>query len=473
MSCPRTRRVRARGLRSAPLLLALLCAPFFACSSQEEPQRVFVIVIDTLRYDALGVNAGRELGTPHIDALAAQGVRFEQAISASGWTLPAMASLLTGTWPTVHKALGKNALLTPISADVPLIAELLAARGFRTLAFANAAFLSPVLGVARGFEVYDHSHAYNDRIRRADETVDKALSALSKHRREKLFALVHLFDPHLDFDPPAAELAAFVPSPREPEPPLSMRSCRRLQAADGVPSAADRDYLRAVYQAEVAAVDRAIGRFLAGLEELGLDRNATLILTADHGEEFWDHGDFEHGHTLYGELIRVPLIVKPPAELGLAGKVVSAQVRVLDVPPTILELAGMAQPPSFVGRSLLPLMRGSESADRVAFSESTLYGSDKLSWRTERWHYIFDRNPQAARPEELYDWRADPLTQRDLLDEQPAVVARLRQELVAFQRDLELLASTVADSEVQNLAPSNAKALLESLESLGYTGSER
>lgn len=459
--------------RAGRVLLLSLLAFLPACSRGEEPQRIFVLVVDTLRYDALGVNAGADLGTPRIDALARQGVRFEQAISSSGWTLPSMASLLTGTWPTVHKALGKNALLTPISADVPLIAELLRAEGFRTLAFTNAAFLSPVLGVARGFEVYDHRHAYNDRIRRADETVDTALARLAEHRREPLFVLLHVFDPHLDFDPPERELAAFVPTPRDPRPPISMRACRRLQGPDGVPSVEDRDYLRSVYQAEVAAVDRAIGRFLDGLAELGLDRNATLILTADHGEEFWDHGGFEHGHTLYDELIRVPLLVKPANEPELAGRVVPAQVRVLDLAPTILELAGLPQPPSFVGRSLLPLLRGEEEAERVAFSESTLYGSDKLSWRTERWHYILDRNPAAERREELYDRRADPLALHDVAGAEPQVLARLRRELLAFHADLELLASTVADSEVQNLAPSNAKKLLESLESLGYTGSER
>lgn len=471
LSRPKSR--TGRTLARAPLVAALLAALAGACSRAPEPPRVFLVVIDTLRHDALGCNVGAERGTPHIDALAREGVRFEQAISASGWTLPAMASLLTGTWPTVHKALGKNALLTPVSPDVPLVPELLAERGFTTLGFANAAFLSPVLGLGRGFDVYDHRHAYNDRIRRADETVDTALAAIHAHRREPLFVMVHLFDPHLDFDPPEPELSELVPPDRRPRPPISMRDCRRLQGPHGVPSRADIEYLRAVYQAEVTAVDRAIGRFVAGLVELGLYEGSTLVLTSDHGEEFWDHGDFEHGHTLYDELIRVPLLVKPPAELGLAGRTVEAQVRVLDVAPTVFDLLAIPKPPGFVGTSLLPLMRGEESTPRVAFSESTLYGSDKLSWRTERWHYVLDRNPAAEPPEELYDWRADPGTQRNLIEAQPRVALELRNALLSFKQDLELFAGTLADGQVQNLAPSNAERLLESLESLGYTGRDR
>lgn len=452
-------------------LLPLLSLSLFASCAEpetwsEDSQVVVVVLIDTLRRDALGCYGHPEANTPRIDELAGEGVRFEQAISSSGWTLPSVASLLTGTWPTVHKAVGRIPRMTPITTDLPVAGEVFQEGGFETLGFVNAAFLSPLLGLDRGFDLFDHRHAYNQDMRRADETVDSALVQVSEREGRDLFVLVHLFDPHLDYDGPEPHRYEFTDGRKNPPAPLTMQTVRALGNS---PDPAQAKYVRGLYQGEVAFTDRAVGRLIDGLKELGVWDRTTMVLTADHGEEFWDHGGFEHGHTLYDELIRVPLVVRLPGNEG-AGRVVADQVRVLDVMPTLFELTGLDCPESFIGHSLLPLLKGEDDEPRIAFSQSTLYGSDKLSWRTERYHLIFDRAKKAERPMELYDWVADPAEQDDLVHEQPELAKRLYAELRAFHADLEVQGRLLSTPDIENIHPKRIKKYLESIESLGYTG---
>ncbi|MFH1755971.1 MAG: sulfatase-like hydrolase/transferase, partial [Candidatus Latescibacterota bacterium] len=168
----------------------------------EAKQNVMLIIIDTVRRDALGCYGNPLNPSPNIDAVAADGVRFEQAISASGWTLPSVASLLTGTWPTIHGGSGKISKLTAIRDEVPTAAEVMKSAGFQTFAFANAAFVSPMLHLDRGFEVFDHKYTYNDNYRRADETIDAVIPLLDQNRSKANFIMIHLFDPHLDYGAP-------------------------------------------------------------------------------------------------------------------------------------------------------------------------------------------------------------------------------------------------------------------------------
>ncbi len=428
-----------------------------------EPRLVIVVVVDTLRADALSCYGGPPGATPNLDALAADGARFEQAVSSSGWTLPSIASILTGTWPTLHKALGKQTRLTPITADLPTAPELLQAAGFDTIAYANAAFVSPLLGLNRGFHVFDHRHAYNDRTRRADETVDAATRDLAAAERDT-FLFLHLFDPHLDYDPPEDVRRRLLGGAGPPR--VGWHACQKLGAMPG----RGRQTVQALYAAEVTFVDEQLGRLFDALKDAGRYDEATIVVTADHGEEFWDHGGFEHGHTLYDELVRVPLIVKPPVSLVPEPADVSAQVRVLDVMPTVFEALDLEPPASFAGASLVPLMRGEDDASRIAFSESTLYGADKLSWRSDPWKYVRDRNPDSKRPEELYDWRTDPGETNNVLESNPEVAARLRAELEAFTTDLANRARTLRAGQVQDLSPREEAEYNESLEALGYTG---
>lgn len=427
---------------------------------------VVVMVIDTLRRDALGCYGNPRGLSPRIDAIAAEGIRFDRAISTSGWTLPAVASLLTGAWPTVHGGLGKKTALTPIRDELPTAAECFRESGFNTLGVANAAFVSPLLHLDRGFDVYDHRHAYNWEIRRADESIDTALRLMRAHQEESNFVFIHLFDPHLDYDPPPGYVTKFTGGRQEPAPPLSMKMCLAMEGNDGdqPPAPQDVDYVEGVYYGEVNFVDVHVGRLVDELKAMGMYERTTLIITADHGEEFWEHNGFEHGHTLYDELIRIPLIMKLPAAVRPVKGVISGQVRLLDVMPTVFDLLGMETPPSFVGRSLMPFVMGQQQEDLIAFSESTLYKGDKLSWRTDRYKYVYDLNPQGEQQAELYDWRSDPAETQNIIEEQPQIAAELHQQLIQFYEQLKAQTQTMSHPAVVNMSPK----VIESLRSLGY-----
>jgi len=158
------------------------------------------------------------------------------------------------------------------------------------------------------------------------------------------------------------------------------------------------------------------------------------------------------------------LILRLPPTTPTSQRVVDAQVRGLDVAPTIFDLLGIDKPDWFVGASLIPLMAGEETADRIAFSESTLYGADKLSWRIEQYKYIVDLNPAAPVPEELYDWRNDPGETHNLLTTLPDVADRLRRQLNTFHDDLVARARTMSQPAIKDMSPRE----IERLKSLGY-----
>lgn len=462
-----------RLLGSSALLLSLFSSLAACGAERSEAPVVVLVLVDTLRRDSLSCYGGA-YPTPNLDALAARGVRFEQAISSSGWTLPAAASILTGVSPSVHQARGKKTRLTPISPDVETVAERLRAGGVRTLAFTNAAFVNPLLGLTRGFEHESHRHAYNQDIRRAGETFAAALGELAHDDGRPTFALIHLFDAHLDYDPPGEFAARYTEGLSDTRRPLSFPDCSRVPPGEQEPGVTPEQVrrVRAAYEAEVAYVDHELGRFLAALEERGDLARTTVIVTADHGEEFWEHGAFEHGHSLYDELVRVPLLFTPPLGGGEEGRVCAVPVRTLDLAPTLCELLGLAPSPDHEGSSLLSVLRGTDSTPRTALSEGTLYGSDKFALRTERYKLVLDRHPQAQRPLELYDWTIDPLELDDLALREPALARSLANELEARLAALATLARDLRPGEPQDLSPAKRAEYEAQLDSLGYGGDD-
>jgi arylsulfatase A-like enzyme len=455
-----------RGLRRPPLRLLLVAAAVTAAGGAGWLLRralapvsptVVVVLIDTLRQDALGGYGCPDGTTPHLDALAAESATFRDAVSTSCWTLPAVGSLLTGTWPTLHGGFGKGVVLTPIRDEVPTLAEVLRDAGFRTTGVANAAFVSPMLNLDRGFDVFDHRYAYNSSIRRADESVDAAIARLRAQRRRPHFLFLHLFDPHLNYDPPPPWDRRFTQGLSGPPAPLDATTCRSL-GPDGAA------WTRGVYLGEVAFVDRQVGRLAAELRRLGLWDACTFVVLSDHGEELWDHGGFEHGHSLRDELIAIPLLVKPPAAAPTARPIVGAQVRMVDVPATLLDLAGVDAPGSFTGESLAPLLAGRTSERLVAFAEGTLYGDDRVAWRTRENKLIVDLNAAPGEALELTDRTRDPAERRNLTAEEPETAARLQDELGAFLGGMVERAERMSQPAPRSLAPAD----VERLRSLGY-----
>lgn len=464
-------------LRLCAFVLAGLALFSASCAESRPPQHVVLIIADTLRADSLSCYGNERIETPGIDRLAEAGTRFDSAISSSCWTLPSVASILTGTWPTVHKALGRQALLTPISPDVQSAPEILRDEGFRTIALVNAAFLDPLLGLDRGFEIFDHVDVYNTRIRRADATVDAALLELERARDESTFLLIHLFDPHLNYDPPEG-FTDGLDDPRFPAPPLSFRKIEPLwsRRRGRQPSAETIEWVRRVYEADIEFLDAQIARLTTGLQERGLFDDTTIIFTSDHGEEFWDHGDFEHGHSFYDELIRVPLIVKLPANAASTQTpVVATQVRTLDVFPTIFDVTQVSLPKSFVGESLYSLCTGGTEPDRISFSEGNLYAGDAVAWRTGPYKYVWDRHPQAPVRELLFDLNADPGERTNLASDPEFRDKKeeLARELRSFLEEIESLGEGHRVPEVRDMSPGKNRDYMEwmkRMNDLGYTG---
>src|SRR6202140_4090167 len=349
---------------------------------------IFLVTIDTLRADHVGCYGYKQVETPALDALAADGVRFTQAFTHSPITNTSHITILTGLLPSVH---GVTDFGVPLSPQHVTAAELLKKRGYQTAAFIGAVILDSntlAPGLDRGFDFYDNFPAKTEtkerwgRVeRRGMEVVGHAETWFEKHRTGPHFVWVHLYDPH---------------DPYEPPPPFSEKY---------------KDHL---YDGEIAYADSAVAHWIAFLKKAGAYDNATILVTGDHGEGLGEHGEETHGLFLYDSTLHVPLILKTPAAAH-HGTVIDSQVRTTDILPTILSATSVAAPADLNGESLLPLIEQTKTAqgpDRALFGETDYplrWGWASLrALRTDNTKLI-----EAPRPE-LYDLQADPKELKNL-----------------------------------------------------------
>jgi arylsulfatase A-like enzyme len=412
------------------------CAPHPPVET-EHPVNVLLVVVDTLRADRLGCQGSDSGLTPALDEAAAGGVRFSNTSAHSPWTLPSMASLLTSRHPSGHRA-GKKLgpfRFSTLPGEVPTLQERFAGAGYETAAVINVDFLSDAFGMTRGFDLVDFaSSESNSGTRIAADTTDAALHRLRQLNGGPFFLLVHYFDPHLEYDPPA-EFRRLHARPQDRAgaghlfgSKVEMAALRQGRARLA-PLMLER--LEALYDGEVAYTDREVGRLLDRLAGLGLDSSTLVVITADHGEEFGDHQGFEHGHTLYQELLHVPLILRLPGRLPEA-RVVDSTVRLIDLAPTILELAGLPpQVEGFAGKSLVPLIEGREQGDRPVFAEGNFWGADLYSWHSDSFKLILRPGAGQGQPArtELFDLRQDPGERQNLAGQVPGRDDRLLADL--------------------------------------------
>src|SRR5580658_8375325 len=353
---------------------------------KSSPPDVYLITIDTLRADHVGCYGYKQVETPALDALAADGVRFTQAFTHSPITNTSHITIMTGLLPSVH---GVTDFGIPLSPQHVTAAELLKKQGYQTAAFIGAVILDSntlAPGLDRGFDFYDNFPAKTDTKERWDrverrgmEVVEHAEAWFGKHRAGPHFVWVHLFDPH---------------DPYEPPPPFSEKY---------------KDHL---YDGEIAYADSAVAHWIAFLKKAGVYDNAIIIVTGDHGEGLGEHGEETHGLFLYDSTLHIPLLLKLPAAAH-RGTVIGAQVRTTDILPTILSVTGAAAPPELNGESLLPLIvNQSAPSNRELFGETDY----PLRWgwaplralRSETAKLI-----KAPRPE-LYDLQSDPKELKNL-----------------------------------------------------------
>jgi arylsulfatase A-like enzyme len=359
---------------------------------------VVMISIDTLRPDHVGAYGYGRPTTPRLDALARQGLLAEDAVSTSSWTLPAHLSLLTSLDPGAH---GGVDMEHGFNGRVPTLAETLRGAGYATHAVTSHLYVSAVYGLDRGF---DHLDFHQDR--KATDVADRATDLLDRVGDRPFFLFLHFYDPHWHYDPPATTRALFERPYTGDVTGLWQDFSKRARITP-----ADVQHLLDLYDGEIRYVDDEIGRVLDHMKSRGLDRSTLVVVTSDHGEEFREHGSWEHQKTLYEEVVRIPLLMRGP---GLAARREAAQVSLLDVAPTVLAWAGLPAWPHAQGRSLL-----APAGTREAYGETdhTTDGSYKLFLRGAqgRWKTIVSLSRTDRRPRgvEWYDLSTDPSEKRN------------------------------------------------------------
>jgi arylsulfatase A-like enzyme len=364
--------------------------------------RVILISIDSLRADHVGCYGYARQTTPHIDSLATNAVVFTDCIAQSSWTLPSHASLLTSLFVKTHGACGPN---EGVSAKALVIAEELRRHGYATAAFVTAPFLLPQYGMNQGFDVYD---ARCSSVRHIDSHHDvtnpclhrRAVEWLDTWHEAPFFLFLHYWDVHYDYVPPAPYDTLFDPGY---DGDISGRDfARNTRIRAGMPQR-DLEHVIALYDGEIACTDTYVGELFRMVAELGIADETLVVVTSDHGDEFLEHGATGHGHTLYQELIRVPLIWADPSSVDGALRVDDV-VQSVDVAPSILEYLGIPRPDALEGRSFVPRLRGGQPEARTAFSETRSGGFLKavVGTRTKIIRTMLNEQTKA------YDLLSDP-----------------------------------------------------------------
>jgi len=421
-----------------------------ARTSSEEPFRIFVILIDTLRPDHLGCYGYERATSPIIDRLARQGVLFERAISAAPWTNPSVLSLFTALYPSDlwQTKPHAEAIRMAIPPEAVTLAEILATNGYLTIGASDHPGINQGL-FGQGFDIYaqlsSEGDAHTGLAGTDPEMILNRLRELLAPRPGPVFTYLHLMYPHMPYDPPS------------PYDNLFGRGVFHFN----FDNSKDKDAVINMYDGEIRYTDDFVGAFLDELGRLGLAENSLVVLLSDHGEGFWEHGLFEHGNSLYNELLHVPLILWAPGKLP-AGKRVPDLVRTVDLLPTILDLVGAGGDSVFRGRSLLPLLDGGEHGQRLAYSESPHVRIVKGKTIQSETGKVIWPNTRGA-PPEYYDLVKDPgehVNQYKAAGEELAKLERIMEAIGTSARE-----HRAAFTSVQH-APS--KDLLRRLKTLGY-----
>ena len=382
------------------------CRP--ASARPAERPDVILVSIDSLRFDHLGCYGYAKATSPTIDGLASRGVRFETAVSTTSWTLPAHAAMLSGLFDTSHGVVD-NGLALP--EDVQTLPEILRAAGYRTAGFFGGPYLDPAYGFAKGFDHYESCMSPEVADSHRDVTGPRTVAAVkawldgagSAGDARPLFLFIHLWDVHYDYMPPKEYVERFDPGY---EGTLDGSDFLRNPAVEPRMAPRDFDHLLALYDGEIRFTDENLGRILDDFGRRGRPSKPLVLVTADHGEEFFEHGNKGHQRSLFEEVVRVPWIVCWPGQLD-AGRVVRDQVRLVDLMPTVLSLAGVQGAPPMDGRDVAPLMRGKTLAPRPALLELLVDRNEVLGVRTDRTKSL--QWPKSA-PSLVYryDLRLDP-----------------------------------------------------------------
>lgn len=400
-------------------------------------RNVLLIGVDTLRADRLSALGYHRPTTPHLERLAAAGIRFRNVRSQAPWTLPSFASILTSRYPSAHGAgRGGQKEWTAIDPGTSSIAELLARAGYETQGVVANRLLSPKYGLDQGFEGYRSRRTFES----ADADADTVCEFVESHRTTPWLFFWHIMDPHLPYSTEARFHDAFTDkdyvgrfSARKSVPFEALVGHQRegRNAYEGPPplpdlSPADQRYVSDAYDAEIAETDAAIGRVLDALIASGQWENTIIGFVADHGEGLNDHDHYHHGYTLYDDQVRIPMLLRIPGRHE--GRVVDTAVASIDLMPTIFGALEMEPPAEFQGRDLAA---DGFAKQRPYFIECPTYDSSaQKAWVDGSFKYVHD---PVFRTQALFDLANDPGETTDVSANHKNVVARAQTDLAEFR----------------------------------------
>lgn len=423
---------------------------------------LILIVIDTLRADHLTRYGHYRQTTPVLDHVADEGVVFMQDTSVTAWTLPSVSSLLTGLPPTAH---GVRAYEDLLPDQVETVPERLKAVGYHTAFFGVNSLFEAGRNLQQGFDKYFGM----DEIP-AEELNENVIAWLKDRPKDSpTFLYVHYFDPHCKYIPPMDYRQMYWP-PTEaqrthrrmtPEQWRLMHECFQLNFNPGEP-VLDVDYYLAEYDAEIRHQDHAVGMLLERLKTAGLYDSSVLMVTSDHGEEFYDNGGFGHGKVLLEHNLHVPLMIRLP-QGAHGGREVMGRVSSLDLAPTLLQYAGIKPTPELLGQDLGPVLRGEATLDanRMVFAETDYEGKQRAVLQGSLKLLL---SPDKSRPQGLFDLSTDPGEKHDLSKERPQEFERLSRALAAYEQQAMAIGKGIPGTR-QELT----QQTIEQLRALGYT----
>jgi arylsulfatase A-like enzyme len=478
----------------ASLLLFLPVAGGCGGSEVGGPRHVVLISLDTIRTDHLGCYGSTRPETPAIDRLAAEGVLFRDVTAPAPTTLSSHTSMMTGTWPQSH-GVARNGFT--VNERNVMLAEIFQEAGFHTAGFLGSFALAARFGFDQGFGHFDEEFDLlvtperEQDQRTADRVTEAALKHVDTLSDERLFLFVHYFDAHAPYAPPREYAERFVEEgapvtslfadvdaatevhqgailgPKEARGNFALQGLRLcIEGATGEARGSD-EWLADLYAAEVSFLDASIRDLLDGLESRGILQEALVILTGDHGETFWEHGDFwNHGLWVHQTTAALPLILRFPDQTA-AGRTIEMPVSTIDLLPTLCGIYGIETPARVEGIDLLPAVQGEEFDRGPVFCQATrpyLQIDSDGQWenarkprsiRKGRWKYV--RAP-LLKVEQLFDLSADPGERRDLLreplllPEASTALDRLRWLMTKWERSAVPLDSRFDPSQMEDTA---------------------
>lgn len=390
---------------------------------QAKAKNAILVMIDTLRADHVPPYGPTRVQAPVLGLIAERGTLFERFSAVEDWTKPSCATMLTGLYPNTHKAQTDDVRLP---ASVRMVSEELKAAGWTTAAFIANGYVSDKFGFNRGWDQYTN-FIRESKPTRAENVFGRALEWIEQHKDRPFYAYIHTIDPHVPYAPPEEFLKLYDDKPYDgPIVPSKTHlqveeiKKRTMQVTDR-----DKERLVALYDGEISYHDGHLGSFLKRLDELGLLEETLVVVTSDHGEEFWDHDSVGHGHSIFQELVHVPFLLMWKGVIPTGRRVADNHDHTVIV-PTIFEALGLPPPDYCEGRSVLPRALGREEiGPHAGFST---HQGDRMAVWSGRHKFQLSGAVRGA----LFDLEQDPHCRTDRDDERPITVRYMRALLGSF-----------------------------------------